>query len=62
MTWVKAATNKDTNNDRLDTKNTNKVIIPNETPMIEIIINTTNNKYTTVLSIITITGFQLVDY
>ena len=62
MTWVKAATNKDTNNDRLDTKNTNKVIIPNETPMIEIIINTTNNKYTTVLSIITIIGFQLVDY
>ena len=62
MTWVKAATNKDTNNDRLDTKNTNKVMIPNETPMIAIIINTTNNKYTTVLSIITIIGILLVDY
>ena len=62
MTWVKAETNKDTNNDRLDTKNTNKDIIPNETPMIVIIINTTNNKYISFLLIITIIGFQLVDY
>ena len=62
MTWVKAETNKDTNNDRLDTKNTNKDIIPNETPMIVIIINTTNNKYISFLLIITIVGFQLVGY
>lgn len=62
MTWVKAATIKDKNNDRLDTKNTNKVIRPKETPMIAIIINTTNNKYISFLLIITIAEFQLVGY